>query len=188
MEPNTKPDSLRMDISSKKKRVKYDEVFAPVARYETIRAFLACCVEMHVHQMDVEAAYVQGTLVNEIYMTQPETFIDSNQPGKVCKLNRPLYGLKQAGRQWYKEIDKHLTTMNFEKSAASSCVYISKNSDVTIVLYVDDLLIGSKSIDRIIRTKNILKSKFKIKDLGQVRDILGMQIDRDGQTGSIRLP
>ena len=75
-----------------------------MARYETIRAFLACSVEeeMQVHQMDVKTAYLQGTLDDEIYMTQPEMFVDTNQPGKVCKLNRPLYGLKQAGRQWYK--------------------------------------------------------------------------------------
>ena len=160
-----------------------------MARYETIKAFLACSVEeeMHVHQIDVETAYLQGTLDDEIYMTQSEMFIDTgkNQPGKVYKLNRPLYGLKQAGSQWYKEIDRYLTTMNFEKSAGSPCVYTSKNSDVIIVLY--DLLIGSKDLDRIVRTKKELKSKFKMKDLGQVRDILGMRIDRDGQTGSIRL-
>ena len=85
------------------------------------------------------------------------------------------------------QIDRHLITMNFEKNAASPCVYTSKNSNVIVLLYVDDLLIGSKDLDRIIRTKRELKSKFKMKDLGQVRDILGMRIDREGQTGSIRL-
>lgn len=79
--------------------VDYEETFAPVTRYETIRTLLAASVneEMHIHQMDVVSAYTQGKLSDEIYMEQPETYIQSGEESKVCKLVKPLYGLKQSG-------------------------------------------------------------------------------------------
>ncbi|KAL0117638.1 hypothetical protein PUN28_008790 [Cardiocondyla obscurior] len=91
--------------------VDYEEVFAPVARYETIRTLLAASVneEMYVHQMDVISAYVQGELNDEIYMEQPEMFVKHGHEEKVCKLLKPLYGLKQSGREWYKKLDNYIT-------------------------------------------------------------------------------
>lgn len=80
-----------------RKGVDYEEIFAPVARYETIRVFLAGCVqeEMHVHQMDVVTAYIQGDLSDEIYMEQPEGFEVQGSKDTVCLLKRPLYGLNK---------------------------------------------------------------------------------------------
>lgn len=76
--------------------VDYEETFAPITRYETIRTLLAASVneEMHIHQMDVVSAYTQDKLSDEIYMEQPETHIQSGEESKVCKLIKPLYGLK----------------------------------------------------------------------------------------------
>ena len=172
-----------------KKGIDYEEVFAPVARYDTIRAFLATCVEMdmHVHQMDVVTAYVQGDLNEDIYMIQPEMFISEGNENKVCKLNRPLYGLKQAGREWYQKLDTSLASIKFEKSPENPCVYSRTCSDAIIVVYVDDLLIGSKSMNEIIKVKNLLKKKFKMTDLGEAKDILGMNIHRNKSENSITL-
>ena len=100
-------DSLQgATIFSTPDLIDYEEVFIPVARYDTIRAFLATCVEinMHVHQMDVVTAYVQGDLNEDIYIIQPEMFISKGNENKVCKLNRPLYGLKQTDRRSYDNI------------------------------------------------------------------------------------
>lgn len=122
----------------------YEEIFAPVARYETVRAFLAGCVqeEMHVHQMDVVTAYIQGDLPDEIYMEQPETFEIQGQEDKVCLLCRPLYGLKQAGRCWYAKLDAYLKSINMINSDTDPCVYVSinENNRVIVVVYVNDIL------------------------------------------------
>jgi len=126
--------------------IDYEEIFALVARYETIRAFLAGCVqeEMHVHQVDVMTAFVQGDLPDEIYMKQPETFEVQGQEEKVCLLKRPLYGLKQAGRCWYEKLDTFLKSMNVVNNDVNPCVYVStNNSKVIVIVYVDDLLVAS---------------------------------------------
>lgn len=77
---------------------------------------------MHVHQMDVVTAYVQRKLKDEICMVQSEMFVEDDDKDK-CKLNKPLYGLKQAGREWYEKLSNYLTTINFKKPAANPCVY-----------------------------------------------------------------
>lgn len=81
--------------------VDYNEVFSPVARYETIRTLLAAAVgeEMFIHQMDVISAYLQGHLHDEVYMEQPDMFVQIGQEEKVCKLLKSIYGLKQSGRE-----------------------------------------------------------------------------------------
>lgn len=106
--------------------IDYEEVFAPVARYETIRTLLAVAVQkkLHVHQMDVVAAYVQGDLQEEVYMEQPEMFEMENERGKVYRLKKLLYGLKQAGRPWYTKLDKYLSKVGLKKSNIDPCVYV----------------------------------------------------------------
>lgn len=100
--------------------------------------------------MNVITTYVQGDLSDEIYTVQPEMFIDNSQKDKVCKLNKPLYGLKQASRQWYQKLNSYLTNINFKKTAANPCVYVDTNinSNAVIIVYIDDLLIGSKSLEK----------------------------------------
>jgi len=96
---NTKRDRSQEDAC--KNKVWITTVFAPVVRYETIRALLGCAVNegMHVHQMDVISAYIQGNLNEEVYIDQPELFVRKDNEDKVCLLKKPLYGLKQAGRE-----------------------------------------------------------------------------------------
>jgi len=155
--------------------VDFDEIFAPVARYETIRALLAASVEaeMHVHQMDVITAYVQGDLTEKVYMEQPDLFVKKGEESKVCKLKRPLYGLKQAGRAWYNKLDNFLSTIGMYKTDVSPCVYINstKENRVIIIIYVDDLLVASSDIEELRKVKEILMSQFQMKDLGPANSI-----------------
>lgn len=171
--------------------IDYEEVFAPVARYETIRTLLAASVneEMHVHQMDVISAYVQGELNDEIYMEQPEMFVKHGHEEKVCKLLKPLYGLKQSGREWYKKLDNYITKTGGKRTSADPCVYVfGKNEErVIVIIYVDDLILASKELDRLEYIKSKMKSTFKMTDLGQVRNILGINVQREGATGRMHL-
>lgn len=171
--------------------IDFDEVFAPVARLETIRTLLATSVVkgMYIHQLDVVTAYVQGDLNEDIYMIQPETFQDQNNLEKVCKLNRPLYGLKQAGREWYKKLNNCLLEIGFRNTAINPCTYADsdKTRDTIILVYVDDLLIASADLSNIENIKIKLKQNFKMKDLGNVRDVLGMRVERKGDVGNIKL-
>lgn len=171
--------------------IDFDEVFAPVARMETIRIFLATSVakKMYIHQLDVITAYVQGDLHEDIYMEQPKTFEKLNRMASVCRLNKPLYGLKQAGREWYRKLNNYLIEIGFKNTETNPCVYVhsQQTCDTIILVYVDDLLIASTDLSNIRNVKIKLKEKFKMKDLGNVKDVLGMHIERQGDVGSIKI-
>ena len=93
---------------SQEEGVDFDEVFAPVAKYKSIRTVLAIAnqLDLEAHQMDVKSAFLYGDLTEDIYMRQPEGFVDENHPDKVCKLKKTLYGLKQSARCWNLKIDQ----------------------------------------------------------------------------------
>ncbi|CAK9816458.1 Retrovirus-related Pol polyprotein from transposon TNT 1-94 [Anthophora quadrimaculata] len=171
--------------------IDYQEIFAPVARYEIIRTLLATAAnyEMHVHHMDVVSAYVQGDLNDEIYMEQPEAFEKRGEEDMVCKLIKPLYGLKQSGREWYKKIDSYITVQGARRTEADPCVYVFGNDEnrVIMVIYVDDIILASKNMKKLIEIKDLLKSKFEMTDSGPISEILGIRIERNGETGSIKL-
>ena len=105
----------------------FTETFAPVARFATIRTLLAYAVNrnMHVHQMDVTTAFLNGKLTETIYMKQPEGFVKKGDEDKVCLLKRSLYGLKQSSRCWFQELHTHLLEMKFKQSVVPTLVYFS---------------------------------------------------------------
>lgn len=170
--------------------VDYEEIFAPVTRYEIIRTLLAAAVEeeMHVHQMDVVSAYVQGSLNDEVFMEQPKIFMEENDE-RVCKLHKPLYGLKQSGREWYKRLDDFVIRQGGFRNEADLCLYVfGKNEKrVIMIIYVDDLILASKDKKELSSVKQKLKSEFEIVDLGKITDILGIHVERKGDTDRIKL-
>ncbi|GJZ96800.1 putative reverse transcriptase domain-containing protein [Tanacetum coccineum] len=118
--------------------------------------------------MDVKTAFLNGDLEEEIYMNQPEGFIAPGQEGKVCRLVKSLYGLKQAPKQWHQKFDHTMLESGFKINECDKCVYVKDTSAgyVILCLYVDDMLIVGSN-DKIIRsTKDMLKSKFDMKDMG----------------------
>jgi hypothetical protein len=162
--------------------VDYDETFSPVARLTSIRTLLALAAHYHldIYQMDVDAAYLNGHLSEEIYMKQPEGLIDPQHPDFVCKLQRSLYGLKQSGRVWHETLDDFLLKCGFSNNTADTCVYY-RNSDegrIIIAVYVDDLVILTNSDSILARTKRVLNQRFHMKDLGPAHYILGIKIER----------
>lgn len=152
------------------------DICTAVARFDSIRTLLAASVndEMHVHQMDVISAYVQGELTDEVYMEQPEMYVQHGEESKICKLLKLLYVLKQSGRQWYKKLDGYITNNGGVRTVANPCIYVFGKDDerVIVIIYVDDLILASKRAKELKIVKSKLKSAFEIVDLGLIHDVL----------------
>lgn len=180
---------------SQKPGIDYDEVFAPVARYNSIRSILAIVNEfdLELHQMDVKTAFLHGELDEEIYMAQPEGFVDENNPEKVCKLRKSLYGLKQAARCWNQALHKFLIESDYIQSNADPCIYIKrvklndKECLVIVAVYVDDLIIASNDTVILLEEKRKLSQRFATVDQGEIKFCLGMSIKRDRKLGILKI-
>ena len=163
--------------------IDYDETFSPVAMLKSIRILLAIAAfyDYEIWQMDVKTAFLNGFLEEDVYMTQPEGFIDPENPKKVCKLKKSIYGLKQASRSWNLRFDEAIKKFDFLRNEEESCVYkkVSGSSIVFLVLYVDDILLMGNDIPMLESVKEWLKSCFSMKDLGEAEYILGIKIHRD---------
>ena len=172
--------------------IDYTEVFAPVVKHVSIRIMLSLVAneDFELEQLDVKTAFLNGELEEEIFMNQPEGFVEKRKERKVCLLKKALYGLKQSPRQWNKKFDEFMKTQDFRRSLYDPCVYI-KGSEVShmiyLLIYVDDMLIASKDLCKIKELKENLKNRFEMKDLGAASRILGMDIIRDRKNGWVKL-
>ncbi|GJZ32555.1 retrovirus-related pol polyprotein from transposon TNT 1-94 [Tanacetum coccineum] len=128
-------------------RIDFEESFAPVARMEVIRIFLAYAAHKSfiVFQIDVKTPFLHDTLKEDVYVCQPEGFIDTDHPSHVYKLKKALYGLKQAPRVWYDELSKILLQNHFFKGSIDPTLFIRHFDDDILVVqvYVDDIIFGS---------------------------------------------
>ncbi|CAI7787076.1 unnamed protein product [Closterium sp. NIES-53] len=162
-----------------------------VERYKatTLRVLLALAasLDLEVEQLDVCTAFLYGLLMEEVYMRQPPGYDDGS--GRVWKLKRTLYGLKQSPRGWYKRIDDFLLQHGFTRSECDSALYVLTEweKQLVLLLYVDDLLLFSDSKDLIREVKQRLGAEFAMRDLGPVMYYLGMRVDRDRANGTIHL-
>lgn len=171
--------------------VDYNEIFAPVVSYNAIRTVLAIAAQekMHVHQMDVVTALLNGELVEEVFLEQPEGFLVKDKEDHVYKLKKALYGLKQAPRAWYTKMNDVLGNMNMKKNDVDDNVYTLERGGrkLILLLYVDDLRLASRDIKLVKEVKEALKKTFDMKDLGEAKNILGLQLDVDSANGRIRI-
>jgi hypothetical protein len=164
---------------SHKEGIDYEETFAPVARYTSIRTIIALAAKMKwkLHQMDVKTAFLNDVTKEEVYIEQPQGFEVEGRKSHVCRLKKALYGLKQAPRAWYGRIDSFLTSLGFTESKADSNIYfkIMDNEPVILLLYVDDLfLTGEEKL--IAECKKRLAAEFEMKDLGLIHYFLGLEV------------
>ncbi|GJV18232.1 retrotransposon protein, putative, ty1-copia subclass, partial [Tanacetum coccineum] len=171
--------------------VDYEEMFSLVADIRAIRILIsiAAYYDYEIWQMDVKIAFLNGYLDEEIYMVQPEGFVDPNHLRKVCKLQRSIYGLKQASRSWNKRFDEEIKRFGFAQNLDEPCVYQkASGSNVTfLILYVDDIIIMGNHIPSLQSVKDYLGKCFAMKDLGEAAFILGIKIYRDRSKRLIRL-
>ncbi|GJS17927.1 retrotransposon protein, putative, ty1-copia subclass [Tanacetum coccineum] len=163
--------------------VDYEETFSPVADIRAIRILIAIVAfyDYEIWQMDVKIAFLNRHLSEEVYMVQPEGFVNPKFLNRVCKLKRSIYGLKQASRQWNKRFDDEIKKFGFSQNRDEPCVYVKDSgSYVTfLILYVDDILIMGNNIPMLQDVKSYLRRCFTMKDLGEDAYILGIKIYRD---------
>jgi hypothetical protein len=156
----------------------YNDTFSPVVRLETIRSILstAAALDWEVQQMDVKGAYLNGILKEDVYMKQPEGYDDGT--GRVCRLRKTLYGLKQSGREWNIELNLRLTGIGFRQLESDPCVYIKRTTDgiQIITVWVDDLLLFTDSQRLMDELKGRLTSILDVTDLGEPKKIVGIEI------------
>jgi hypothetical protein len=160
--------------------IDYEETYSLVAKMTTVKAIItmAATKGWSLHQMDVKNVFLHGDLWKEVYMEQPPGYADQTRPNSVCRLKKILYGLKQAPKAWLDKIGQYLVISGFQTSNANFSLYVKKTDHgiVVIVIYVDDLIITRDSDAYIFDLKKLLKQKFEMKDLGELRYFLGIEV------------
>ena len=142
---------------------------------------VAAFFDYEIWQMDVKTAFLNGNIEEELYMMQPKGFVDPKDADKVCKLQRSIYGLKQASRSWNLRFDEVIKGFGFFQTYGEACIYkkVSGSSVAFLILYVDDILLIGNDTELLKSVKDYLNSKFSMKDLGEAAYILGIKIYRD---------
>jgi hypothetical protein len=168
--------------------IDYDETFAPVAKFNSIRVILALAakLDLEIHQLDIKTAFLNGDLDEEIYMKLPDGL--TSKPGIVCKLKKTLYGLKQSPRMWFKKFDAFLTGIGFIPSTADVCIYHRKRMDSIDLfgLYVDDGILAG-TLDSITNVSKEVACRFDMQNCGPIQLIVGLKVTRDRAQGTLSI-
>ncbi|GJR95954.1 putative ribonuclease H-like domain-containing protein [Tanacetum coccineum] len=162
--------------------IDYDEVFAPVARIEAIRLFLAYASfkDFVVFQMDVKSAFLYGKIEEEVYVCQPPSFEDPHFPDKVYKVEKALYGLHQAPRAWYETLSTYLLDNGFHRGQIDKTLFIKRHKDdiLLVQVYVDDIIFGSTKKEMSTEFEKLMHDKFQMSSMGELSFFLGLQVQQ----------
>ena len=167
--------------------VDYSETFAPTAKFDTLRLFLAIVAleDLECHQIDVNNAFTESWLAEKIYMAPPPGV--NLQPGQALLIKKSLYGLKQAARDWHAKCMKELLKLGFAQTKADPCLLHHPEKGIYLLVYVDDITVASKSLKEVKWFKDTFGKVFKTKDLGELSKILGIRIFRDRKNRMLRM-
>ncbi|GKC77420.1 retrovirus-related pol polyprotein from transposon TNT 1-94 [Tanacetum coccineum] len=162
--------------------IDFEESFAPVARLEAICIFIAFSAHMNmvVYQMDVKTAFLNDILREEVYVSQPDGFVDPENPNHVYKLKKALYGLKQAPRAWYDLLSSFLLSEKFTTGTVDPTLFVRREGkDISLVqIYVDDIIFASTKPDLCETFSKVMCSKFKMSMMGKLSFFLGLKISQ----------
>ncbi|KAG7536804.1 Ribonuclease H-like superfamily [Arabidopsis suecica] len=167
--------------------VDYTEVFAPVARMDTVRMILAVAAHRGwgIYQLDVKSAFLHGELEEDVYVEQPQGYEVSEKKEMVYKLHKALYGLKQVPRAWFSRIESYFIKEGFTSSPNEHTLFIKRiGGNILIVsVYVDDLLFTGNSAELLEEFKRSMKREFDMTDLGKMRYFLGIEVIQKPEEG-----
>ena len=167
----------------------YDEIYSPVARMSTLRTLLAIGNQYDYYfiQLDVRTAFLNGHIKEDIYIHPPDGV--NCKKGHVLKLNRSLYGLKQASKCWNDRINTFLLNLRFVRSENDYCLYskICEGGTVYLLIYVDDIIISGPNLELINIVKIKLTREFEMKDKGELKYFLGLEIDYNRKMGILKI-
>ncbi|GJS15048.1 putative ribonuclease H-like domain-containing protein [Tanacetum coccineum] len=163
--------------------IDFKESFAPVARIEAIRIFIANAASknMTIYQMDVKTTFLNGELKEEVYVSQPEGFVDPDHPTHVYRLKKALYGLKQAPRAWYDTLSRFLLDNKFSKGVVDPTLFTRKTGKhiLLVQIYVDDIIFSSTDPKACEIFSYEMSSKFQMSMMGQMSFFLGLQVSQN---------
>ena len=163
--------------------VDYTETFSPVSSKDSFIIIMALTTHfnLELHQIDDKTAFLNGDLYEEVYMQQSEGFVVDGKENIVCRLQKFIYSLKQASRQWYLKFHDVVPSLDFEENTVDSCIYLKINGRkfIFLILYVDDILLASNDLGLLMDVKRMLSQNFDMKDLGEANFVLGIEIHRD---------
>nr|GEX31286.1 putative ribonuclease H-like domain-containing protein [Tanacetum cinerariifolium] len=169
--------------------IDFEELFAPVARLKTVRIFVAYDAHKYfpIYQIDVKTAILNGPWKEEVYVAQPDMFVDPDHPEKVYRLRKALYGLKQAPRAWYDKISQFLISKGFTKGTIDTTLFtIRYRDDILLVqIYIDDIIFGSTNPKFSKRIKKLMHSRFEMSLMGEMKFFLGLQIHQSPRDGDL---
>ncbi|WKA11938.1 hypothetical protein VitviT2T_029385 [Vitis vinifera] len=163
--------------------IDYQETFAPVAKLNTVRVLLslAANLDWSLHQLDVKNAFLNGDLEEEVYMDIPTGLETPSNFNKVCRLRKSLYGLKQSPRAWFERFTKVVKGYRFVQCQSDHTLFVKHFPEgklAIIIVYVDDIILTGDHEEKIDLLKKLLTKEFEIKDLGNLKYFLGMEIAR----------
>ena len=164
--------------------VDFFDTYAPTCKPETFRILLATATQkdLQLGQMDVKSAYLHSNIEEEIYLEQPQGFVKKANSGQklVCKLNKSIYGLKQAAKNWYEALTSLLLKKGFKRSRNDYCLFVRKEDGTFsyVLVWVDDIVVAGATEEAVNEIKSILNETFKMDDRGVLNWFLGMQILR----------
>lgn len=163
--------------------VDYEETFAPVAKLNSVRVILSLAVNLDwpLHQLDIKNAFLNGELEEEVYMGIPPGLESARTSGKVCRLRKSLYGLKQSPRAWFDRLTRVVKGDGFIQCQTDHTMFIKHSQEgklALFIVYVDDIIITGDDHEEAIKLKRLLAREFEVKDLGLLKYFLGMEIAR----------
>ncbi|GJS56390.1 retrovirus-related pol polyprotein from transposon TNT 1-94 [Tanacetum coccineum] len=159
--------------------IKFEESFALFARLEAVRLFVAYAAHKNfiIYQMDVKTVFLNGPLKEEVFVSQPDGFVDPNFPNLVYCLKKALYGLKKAPRAWYDKLSSFLIEHYFTKGIVDLTLFTRRNEDdiLLVQVYVDDIIFGSTNLLFSNRFAKLMKNNFKMSMMGEMKFFLRLQ-------------
>ena len=159
----------------------YFDTYSPVAKLTTVRFIIALASinNWHLHQLEVNNAFLHGELQEDVYMTIPPG-VPHAHSNQVCKLSKSLYGLKQASRKWYEKLTTIVLSNGYKQAAFDASLFTKStySSFIVLLVYVDDVILAGNTFSEFSLIKGVLHHAFKIKDIGQLKYFLGLEVAR----------